>query len=79
HNAEHDPHTDLPTRALYTRRVRRALTGRRPGDTGVAVLFLDLDGFKGVNDSIGHQAGDDLLVQAARRLHESVRSGDTAA
>lgn len=79
HNAEHDPLTDLPNRALFTRSVRQALMGRRTGDRGTAVLFIDLDGFKGVNDSIGHQAGDELLVQAARRLHESVRSGDTAA
>lgn len=79
HNAEHDPLTDLPNRALFTRRVRQALMGRRTGDRGIAVLFIDLDGFKGVNDTIGHQAGDELLVQAARRLHESVRSGDTAA
>ncbi|WP_267715328.1 putative bifunctional diguanylate cyclase/phosphodiesterase [Streptomyces sp. CoH17] len=83
HNAEHDPLTDLPNRALFTRRVQQALSGRRALDRGsalrgTAVLFIDLDGFKGVNDTIGHQAGDELLVQAARRLHEAVRKGDTA-
>ncbi|MCX5093053.1 EAL domain-containing protein [Streptomyces sp. NBC_00365] len=84
HNAEHDPLTDLPNRALFTRRVQQALSGRRSTDRGAAlrgtaVLFIDLDGFKAVNDTIGHQAGDELLVQAARRLQESVRQGDTAA
>jgi diguanylate cyclase (GGDEF)-like protein/PAS domain S-box-containing protein len=79
HNAEHDPLTDLPNRALFTERVRQALTGRRAGDSGTAVLFIDLDGFKGVNDRLGHLAGDELLIQAARRLQDSVRSGDTAA
>ncbi|WP_328906020.1 EAL domain-containing protein [Streptomyces sp. NBC_00234] len=79
HNAEHDPLTDLPNRALFTDRVRQALGGRRSGDSGTAVLFIDLDGFKAVNDTIGHQAGDELLVQAARRLADSVRTGDTAA
>ncbi|MEU9063663.1 EAL domain-containing protein [Streptomyces sp. NPDC048430] len=79
HNAEHDPLTDLPNRALFTTRVGQALGGRRAGDPGTAVLFIDLDGFKAVNDSIGHQAGDELLVQAARRLQESVRTSDTAA
>ncbi|MER7760927.1 EAL domain-containing protein [Streptomyces sp. NPDC097619] len=79
HSAEHDPLTDLPNRALFTRRVRQALTGRRAGDRGTAVLFIDLDGFKAVNDTIGHQAGDELLVEAARRLQDSVRAGDTAA
>ncbi|WP_431042007.1 putative bifunctional diguanylate cyclase/phosphodiesterase [Streptomyces sp. P1-3] len=75
HNAEHDPLTDLPNRALFTKRVRHALGGRRRTDAGTAVLFIDLDGFKAVNDTVGHQAGDELLVQAARRLQESVRSG----
>ncbi|MEV7508042.1 EAL domain-containing protein [Streptomyces sp. NPDC089922] len=79
HSAEHDPLTDLPNRALFTRRVRQALAGRRAGDRSTAVLFIDLDGFKAVNDTIGHQAGDELLVEAARRLQDSVRAGDTAA
>ncbi|WEO95123.1 EAL domain-containing protein [Streptomyces sp. FXJ1.172] len=83
HNAEHDPLTDLPNRALFTRRVQQALSGRRATDRGAAlrntaVLFIDLDGFKAVNDTIGHQAGDELLVQAARRLQDAVRHGDTA-
>ncbi|MEW2545571.1 EAL domain-containing protein [Streptomyces sp. NPDC047002] len=79
HNAEHDPLTDLPNRALFTRRVGQALAGRRAGDAGTAVLFIDLDGFKGVNDRLGHQVGDELLIHAARRLQASVRAGDTAA
>ncbi|WP_405700726.1 putative bifunctional diguanylate cyclase/phosphodiesterase [Streptomyces sp. NBC_00069] len=79
HSAEHDPLTDLPNRALFTRRVRQALTGRRAGDHSTAVLFIDLDGFKAVNDTIGHQAGDELLIEAAHRLQDSVRAGDTAA
>ncbi len=78
HNAEHDPLTDLPNRALFTKRVQQALSGRRTSDRGTAVLFIDLDGFKAVNDTIGHQAGDELLVQAARRLQDAVRYGDTA-
>ncbi|MFF9818166.1 putative bifunctional diguanylate cyclase/phosphodiesterase [Streptomyces sp. NPDC014006] len=83
HNAEHDPLTDLPNRSLFTRRVQQALSGRRASDRGLAlhntaVLFIDLDGFKAVNDTIGHQAGDELLVQAARRLQDAVRQGDTA-
>ncbi|MDT3399133.1 EAL domain-containing protein [Streptomyces sp. B1866] len=79
HNAEHDALTDLPNRALFTRRVAQALTGRRHTDAGTAVLFIDLDGFKAVNDTNGHHAGDELLIQVARRLQESVRAGDSAA
>ncbi|WP_101254883.1 putative bifunctional diguanylate cyclase/phosphodiesterase [Streptomyces barkulensis] len=82
HNASHDPLTDLPNRSLFTERVHQALGGRRRGDARAghtAVLYIDLDGFKAVNDTIGHQAGDELLIQAARRLREAVRAGDTAA
>lgn len=79
HNASHDSLTDLPNRTLFTERVSQALTGRRSGDPATAVLFIDLDGFKAVNDTVGHQIGDELLIHAARRLRESVRAGDTAA
>ncbi|MEV7781407.1 EAL domain-containing protein [Kitasatospora sp. NPDC088351] len=82
HNAFHDPLTDLPNRALFAQRLRAALGARGPqgsGGAGIAVLFLDLDGFKAVNDSAGHQVGDELLVQAARRLQGAVRCGDTVA
>ncbi|WP_240979412.1 EAL domain-containing protein [Streptomyces sp. HNM0574] len=79
HNASHDALTDLPNRSLFTERVRQALGGRRGGDSEAAVLYIDLDGFKAVNDTVGHQAGDELLVQAARRLQDSIRAGDTAA
>ncbi|WP_052432492.1 putative bifunctional diguanylate cyclase/phosphodiesterase [Streptacidiphilus carbonis] len=77
HNAFHDALTDLPNRALFLNRGRTALG--QPHADGVAVLFLDLDGFKAVNDTAGHQVGDELLVQAARRLQDTVRTGDTVA
>ncbi|MFC7219087.1 putative bifunctional diguanylate cyclase/phosphodiesterase [Streptomyces polyrhachis] len=87
HSASHDALTDLPNRTLFTQRVEQALGGRRAGDRGTgravehaaAVLYVDLDGFKSVNDTVGHQAGDELLVLAGRRLREGVRSGDIAA
>jgi diguanylate cyclase (GGDEF)-like protein/PAS domain S-box-containing protein len=79
HSASHDALTDLPNRALFTERVRMALGGGHGDDPDAALLFIDLDGFKAVNDSVGHQAGDELLIQAAQRLRESVRVGDTTA
>lgn len=82
HSASHDPLTDLPNRALFTERVKQALGGRRGSDgpdREAAVLYIDLDGFKEVNDTVGHQAGDELLIQAGRRLLDSVRAQDTAA
>ncbi|HMJ36627.1 MAG TPA: EAL domain-containing protein [Baekduia sp.] len=79
HQALHDALTGLPNRALFTDRIQHALTqGRRRG-TSCGVIFLDLDRFKTVNDSLGHAAGDELLVSVARRIDESLRSADTAA
>jgi diguanylate cyclase (GGDEF)-like protein len=79
HQALHDPLTKLANRILFNDRVRHAL-GRRPepGRT-VAVMYIDLDDFKTVNDSLGHAAGDALLVQVADRMSVCVRDDDTVA
>ncbi|WP_306205085.1 putative bifunctional diguanylate cyclase/phosphodiesterase [Actinoplanes sp. RD1] len=78
HEAYHDSLTQLANRALFREKVAEALS-RRPASEDVTVLFLDLDGFKEVNDSLGHLAGDKLLVQVAARLAGSVREGDVVA
>lgn len=75
HAALHDPLTDLPNRALFQQRCDRALQTARRHDHRVAVLYLDLDGFKAVNDRFGHGTGDVLLQQVARRLETRVRAG----
>jgi diguanylate cyclase (GGDEF)-like protein/PAS domain S-box-containing protein len=78
YQATHDALSRLPNRALLLDRLRRALE-RRLGSTGIALLFLDLDNFKVVNDSLGHDAGDRLIVAVAERLLTCLRPGDTAA
>jgi len=78
HNALHDTLTDLPNRALFLDRVRHVLVlSQRHISYKFAVLFIDLDGFKVFNDSLGHSAGDALLIQIARRLSASIRGVDT--
>jgi diguanylate cyclase (GGDEF)-like protein/PAS domain S-box-containing protein len=79
HQAFHDPVTNLANRALFVERVRHALSRTRRADEGVAVIFLDLDDFKTVNDSLGHAAGDQVLLDVAKRLETCVRASDTAA
>ena len=72
-HATHDPLTGLPNRMLFNQKLASSMLGAsRAGGTPYAVLFLDLDGFKWVNDSLGHGAGDRLLVQIARRLEDSL-------
>jgi len=77
--AFHDPLTGLPNRNLLLDRLRRALAQAERGDSAFAVLFLDLDGFKVINDRFGHAAGDAMLVAVARRLEACLRPGDTTA
>lgn len=79
HRARHDPLTGLPNRALFLERLDAALAARRGPDEQVAVMFLDLDRFKIVNDALGHEAGDDLLVAIARRLEAIVTGGVSVA
>src|SRR5262245_9717921 len=79
HQAFHDPVTSLANRALFSDRVEHALMRAQRGVPDIAVMFIDLDDFKTVNDSLGHEAGDRVLQEVARRLLIAVRPTDTVA
>jgi diguanylate cyclase (GGDEF)-like protein/PAS domain S-box-containing protein len=79
HRALHDDLTGLPNRALLLEHLSRALARSRRTGAAVGVLFLDLDGFKAINDSFGHSAGDEYLTRVATRIRASVRASDLAA
>ncbi|MEN8177758.1 MAG: EAL domain-containing protein [Pseudomonadota bacterium] len=79
HQANYDPLTELPNRTLAMDRLSQALERAKRQDQFVVGMFIDLDHFKKVNDTLGHDAGDLLLKQAAHRLQHSIRSSDTAA
>ncbi len=79
HQANHDALTDLPNRVLFNDRLSLAILHAHRRRQSLAVMFLDLDHFKRVNDTLGHSAGDELLVKAADRLRRCIRSDDTVA
>lgn len=79
HRAQSDPLTDLPNRTVFYDRLQMALVQARRYGTEFALLYIDLDHFKEVNDSMGHAAGDELLVETARRMKQVVRDSDTVA
>ncbi|MBY4677913.1 sensor domain-containing protein [Marinobacterium arenosum] len=76
HLAHHDPLTGLPNRAMLEERLQQTLIQAERADEQVAVLFIDLDRFKNINDSLGHQEGDQLLKEAAARFKQCIRSTD---
>jgi diguanylate cyclase (GGDEF)-like protein/PAS domain S-box-containing protein len=79
HRALHDPLTDLANRSLFFDRLHQAISGARREGGQIALVMLDLDGFKAINDAHGHAVGDGLLKKLAERLRRGLRSTDTAA
>ncbi|MEM8950518.1 MAG: diguanylate cyclase [Pseudomonadota bacterium] len=79
HLAQHDPLTDLPNRLLFQDRLQQAMMRSKRSGSPVAVIVMDLDGFKAINDAEGHRMGDEALKALARRLRSSLREADTIA
>lgn len=79
YQALHDPLTGLANRLLFQRRLEDALDPANGADSQLAVMLIDMNGFKAVNDTLGHQAGDDVLVETGHRLRKVCRDGDTVA
>ncbi len=79
YQAHHDNLTDLPNRLMLTMRLEQGIERAQAGDRHLAVIFIDIDRFKTVNDSLGHPVGDELLVEIARRLRGRIRADDTLA
>jgi diguanylate cyclase (GGDEF)-like protein len=79
HRAFHDALTGLPNRTLLVDRIQHALARAERNPEAVAVLFVDLDRFKPINDVLGHDVGDDILIEVSRRIESSLRPGDTVA
>lgn len=79
HLASHDPMTALPNRSLLIDRLKQAMSHHSRNNKNIAILFLDLDGFKEVNDTFGHDVGDELLIQISERLLSLSRNSDTVA
>ena len=77
--AQYDQLTNLPNRALFDDRLKHTIDRAQRNKTKIGLMFIDLDGFKNINDSLGHQAGDELLIIIAERLSSVVRSEDTVA
>ena len=77
--ATHDPLTGLPNRALFNDSLQRAVSQAKRNARPIALFFIDLDRFKSINDTLGHQVGDQALMEAARRLTRCIREGDLAA
>lgn len=79
HHAHHDILTNLPNRTLFHDRLKQAIKQAKRGDTKIAVLFIDLDHFKSINDSMGYKVDDELLIEVAKRLKRQIRQTDTLA
>ena len=79
HLAHHDPLTGLPNRLQFTKLLQRSVSNAQRNQNQFAVLFIDLDRFKDINDTLGHRVGDELLIAMARRLGGELRSGDVLA